>query len=94
LAVESLEKKIFSEKTDVWAAGVTMWECYSYANTPYETVHFLQVPRMVMEGTRLERPLNCPHDIFSVSVGVLLDATTVLLLGAWLEAHAHCHRCT
>ena len=66
LAVECMDKQVFSEKSDVWACGVTMWECYSYANTPYETIHFLQVPRMVTEGTRLERPLNCPHDIFSV----------------------------
>ena len=26
----------------------------------------LQVPRMVCEGLRLERPLNCPHDVFAI----------------------------
>lgn len=38
LAIESMEKRIFSEKSDVWSAGVTMWECYSYAETPYSEV--------------------------------------------------------
>ena len=42
-AVECIEKKIFSEKSDVWATGVVMWECYTYAETPYSSVHFLQV---------------------------------------------------
>ena len=60
LALECLDKFSFSEKSDVWAMAVTMWECYTYGQTPFEQVHFLQVPKVVREGLRLERPLNLP----------------------------------
>ena len=67
LAIESIERREFSEKSDVWSFGVTIWELYSHAATPYPAVHFLQVPRLVKEGMRLERPLSCPHDVWAVA---------------------------
>eukprot|EP00041_Stephanoeca_diplocostata_P030751 m.938596 g.938596 ORF g.938596 m.938596 type:complete len:694 (+) comp23820_c0_seq3:212-2293(+) len=66
LAPECVDKKEFSEKSDVWAAGVTIWECFSYGEVPYSDIHFLQVARVVREGMRLSRPQNCPHSVFGV----------------------------
>ena len=36
IAVEGLEKRRFSEASDVWSAGVTMWELLTYGELPYK----------------------------------------------------------
>lgn len=66
LAPECVERFEFSEKSDVWALAVTIWEIFTSCNTPYEDVHFLTVARMVREGLRLDRPQNCSHDCYAV----------------------------
>ena len=38
MAPESLERGEWTEKSDVWAFGVTMWEVFSNAALPFEYV--------------------------------------------------------
>lgn len=75
-AIEILEtgnRALNSEKTDVWSFGVTVWEIFTLGKTPYsdETykerkitkenlVHFLR------SGGRLKRPSNCSDELYSV----------------------------
>eukprot|EP00035_Acanthoeca_spectabilis_P013862 m.260708 g.260708 ORF g.260708 m.260708 type:complete len:713 (+) comp15990_c0_seq17:83-2221(+) len=66
LAPECIERMEFSEKSDVWATAVTIWECYSYGALPFEEVHFLQVARLVKDGLRLSRPPTCSHALFKI----------------------------
>ena len=60
----------FSAKTDVWAFGVTMWEIFTLAKgQPYSHLQDHDVVEDAVKGpnrTLLERPSNCPEDIYEI----------------------------
>eukprot|EP00127_Corallochytrium_limacisporum_P004023 Clim_evm72s156 gene=Clim_evmTU72s156 len=56
LAPECLERRKFSNKSDVWAYGVTVWEIYSRATRPYQGKTNLQVFEFLKGGERLQLP--------------------------------------
>jgi hypothetical protein len=61
----------FSPKTDVWAFGVTMWEIFTLAkDIPYEDMDDSEVAadgsKKSGDRTLLERPKDCPEDLYSV----------------------------
>ncbi|XP_064398652.1 plexin-A2-like [Halichondria panicea] len=58
MALESLNDAIFTEKTDVWSYGVTVWEVFNGGRTPYPAVDPLSLIQLLGEGRRLERPLT------------------------------------
>ncbi|EDQ85658.1 uncharacterized protein MONBRDRAFT_29090 [Monosiga brevicollis MX1] len=66
-AIEALDDRIFSEKSDVWAYGVVMWEISSYGAMPYEDVKTQEVQRRVREGLRLEPVPNTNPDYFALA---------------------------
>ena len=41
-----------------WAYGVTCWEIYTGARTPYTGVHPLELSHHLENGYRLEKPPN------------------------------------
>jgi FMS-like tyrosine kinase 1 len=57
MAPESLQDMIFTSKSDVWSYGVTLWEIFTLAETPYPgaspTDQFLEE---LGSGYRLRRP--------------------------------------
>lgn len=67
MAPESLQQMEFTEKTDVWAFGVTLWEIYSFGNTPYPELSWDKnfVARL-LDGFRLSEPATCQDWIYSV----------------------------
>ena len=60
----------FSAKTDVWAFGVTMWEIFTLVKEqPYSHLQDHDVVEDAVKGpnrTLLERPPNCPEDIYEI----------------------------
>lgn len=65
-APEVLNYTKFSSKSDVWAFGILMWEVFSGGKAPYRGMGNVEVVESVVNGHRLERPNQCPHDIFNI----------------------------
>ena len=60
----------FSEKTDVWSYGVTMWEIFTLAkHQPYEEIDDQEVIQDAIRGLGrrlLEKPKFCPMEVYKV----------------------------
>lgn len=63
---ECLTTKKFSEKSDIWAMGVTMWEIMSYGAVPYAGTRVPEIPGLVQGGLRLGQPPRCGDDLYAV----------------------------
>ena len=68
---EAIERHRWSEKSDVWAFAVTLWEMFTHGKVPYTFVASdAEVAQRVVAGElRLERPLQpteCPEGLFAV----------------------------
>ncbi|CAF2625603.1 unnamed protein product [Rotaria sp. Silwood2] len=70
-APESISIGKFTTKSDVWSFGITLWEMFSYAATPYGDMSGTDVYYFLQHGKRLERPSRCP------------SATYQLMLKCW-----------
>jgi len=75
-AIEVLHYAKFSSKSDVWSFGILLWEIFSGGKTPYPGATNREVIDFVDKGHRLNRPLKCSHDVYS------------LMMSCWLENSA------
>ncbi|XP_062504039.1 tyrosine-protein kinase receptor UFO-like [Corticium candelabrum] len=66
MAPESLIDFFFTEKSDVWAFGVTMWEVMTLAQVPYPGVSNQDVIPYLKRGNRLHKPDECPFEIYEI----------------------------
>jgi serine/threonine protein kinase len=54
---------VYSEKSDMYAMGVLMWEIYSNGNIPWGKIaKESDIRQKVINGERLSRPENCKSD--------------------------------
>uniref|UniRef100_A0A1A8FN27 non-specific protein-tyrosine kinase n=1 Tax=Nothobranchius korthausae TaxID=1143690 RepID=A0A1A8FN27_9TELE len=66
-APESLRSGSFSHSSDVWMFGVTMWEMFTYCDEPWLGLAGQQILwRVEQEGVRLEKPQDCPQELYIV----------------------------
>ncbi|EMP38631.1 Proto-oncogene tyrosine-protein kinase ROS [Chelonia mydas] len=63
MAPESLIDGVFTNRSDVWAFGVLVWETLTLGHQPYPGYSNLDVLHHVQTGGRLELPNNCPDDL-------------------------------
>lgn len=63
---EVLRQQEWSEKSDVWAFGVTMWEIFSNGSEPYAAQSDADVVPFVTGGGRLPRPQRCPRQLYDL----------------------------
>ncbi|KAJ1475352.1 tyrosine kinase-domain-containing protein [Baffinella frigidus] len=73
LSPEALKKRVYSQSSDVWAFGVTLWEVESGADVPYwEEERDAEVAKRVVaqksnsEWSLLERPDGCGDAVWGV----------------------------
>ncbi|XP_055938394.1 epidermal growth factor receptor-like isoform X1 [Argiope bruennichi] len=75
LALECIQHRIFTHKSDVWAFGVTVWELLTYGGRPYENVPAREVPDLLEKGERLPQPSICTIDVYMIMIKCwMLDA--------------------
>ncbi|XP_053199478.1 non-receptor tyrosine-protein kinase TNK1 [Scomber japonicus] len=66
-APESLRVGSFSHSSDVWMFGVTLWEMFTYCEEPWFGLSGRQILwRVEREGERLEKPPDCPQELYTV----------------------------
>lgn len=63
LALEVLQKKIFTEASDTWSFGVLMWELCTLARQPYLEIVDDEMEQFLRDGYRLAQPVNCPDEL-------------------------------
>ncbi|RWS03434.1 epidermal growth factor receptor-like protein, partial [Dinothrombium tinctorium] len=68
LALECIQHRIFTHKSDVWAFGVTVWELLTYGERPYENVPAREVPDLLEKGERLPQPSICTIDVYMIMI--------------------------
>uniref|UniRef100_A0A914BVI2 Protein kinase domain-containing protein n=1 Tax=Acrobeloides nanus TaxID=290746 RepID=A0A914BVI2_9BILA len=56
LSIEALVEKLFSEKSDVWAFGVLMYEAFSLGQDPYAGIETQKLLKFLRSGERMSRP--------------------------------------
>ena len=66
MSPEAIQERHFSEASDMWAMGVTMWEILTGGEMPYaDNDDDDHVKQQVCEGTlRLSRPDGCPEGLW------------------------------
>ncbi|XP_052229388.1 epidermal growth factor receptor-like isoform X1 [Dreissena polymorpha] len=75
LALECIQNRIFTHKSDVWSFGVTVWELFTYGGRPYESVRARDVPELLEKGERLPQPPICTIDVYMIMIKCwMLDA--------------------
>jgi len=58
---ESVQDRLYTEKSDVWAFGVLCYEISSLARAPYGQFNNMDAFREVCLGYRLPQPFLCKH---------------------------------
>lgn len=67
MSPETIQRRQWTEKSDVWAFGVTLWELFSGGCVPWaEYESDEKVCQMVVEGRRLSKPKDCPEPVYKV----------------------------
>ena len=66
MAPESLRKKIYTHKSDVWSYAVTIWEILTFGARPYSGKSGRDIVRLVEGGKRLEQPVTCTIELYAL----------------------------
>jgi serine/threonine protein kinase len=66
MSPEAILRRRFSEKSDVFAFGVLLWELWSYAELPFSFFSDAQVGSKVTAGERLAQPKGCPQAAYKL----------------------------
>jgi len=63
MAIESLIANVYSQRSDVWSFGITMWEMFTLGGEPYGQISPHDLTQALNIGSRLEECSLAPHRI-------------------------------
>ncbi|KAK3578565.1 hypothetical protein CHS0354_025280 [Potamilus streckersoni] len=66
MSPESLVDGVFTTQSDIWAFGVLMWEVVTFGQQPYPARTNIEVLHYVRSGGCLDRPDNCPEELYTL----------------------------
>jgi len=66
MAIESINRREFSNASDVWSFGVVLWEITTLAQQPYAEIDPFEVSHVLKDGYRLTQPVNCPDELYAI----------------------------
>jgi tRNA A-37 threonylcarbamoyl transferase component Bud32 len=67
MAPESIMRRVYSKKSDVWSFGVVLYEVWTLGMIPYHLIaDDKEVARQVTQGERLSQPGNCPQQVYAI----------------------------
>ncbi|XP_058640674.1 protein-tyrosine kinase 6 isoform X2 [Onychostoma macrolepis] len=65
-APEAISHGRFSNKSDVWAFGVLLYEVFTYGGIPYPAFSNQEMYNMITSGYRMPSPPKCPSHIYDI----------------------------
>ncbi|KRZ30093.1 Epidermal growth factor receptor [Trichinella pseudospiralis] len=68
LALECIQYRRYTHKSDVWAFGVTLWELFTFGEKPYKDVPLHDIPRLLENGERLPQPKIATLDMYMILI--------------------------
>ncbi|ESN90991.1 hypothetical protein HELRODRAFT_90657, partial [Helobdella robusta] len=68
IALESIEHRVFTHKSDVWSYGVTLWELFTSGDRPYDNIKAIDMAQYLENGNRLSQPPICTIDVYMLMV--------------------------
>ncbi|CAO4384088.1 unnamed protein product [Caenorhabditis nigoni] len=66
MAPESVQTYKFTEKTDVWSYGITLYEIFTLGNRPYAQIPNEELEEFLRNGMRNEQPDYCHDDLYAL----------------------------
>ncbi|XP_068721735.1 uncharacterized protein [Montipora capricornis] len=63
MAPESLADGLFTNKSDVWSLGVTLWELTTFGSFPYQGLSNVEVVDRVKLGRSMDKPQECTSEL-------------------------------
>jgi len=66
MAPESIKFNYYTEKSDIWAFGVTCWEVMTRACIPYPTVEPMNILKYLEGENRMDKPTHCPTKLYDI----------------------------
>lgn len=67
MAIESIERRVFTSRSDVWSMGVLLWEIATFGTLqPYRGVRPSRILPLLRAGKRLYQPRGCSPELYDV----------------------------